>query len=70
MRLEHLLSGAFSKGISCSHSKTQQLAEGVAERNRKLHVAIFEVASFIDIIEDEIDITTNNRRSLYYEESK
>ena len=35
-----------------------------------MHVAIFEIASFIDIIEDEIDITTNNRRSLYYEESK
>ena len=62
MRLEHLLSGALLKGISCSHSKTQQLAKGVAERNRKLHVAIEMVAKFIDIIEDEIDMMVINRR--------
>ena len=31
-----------------------------------LHVAIKKIAKFIDIIEDEIDITIINRRSLYY----
>ena len=35
-----------------------------------LHVAIIKIAKFIDIIEDEIDITIINRRSLYYKESK
>ena len=31
-----------------------------------LHIAILVIAQFIDIIEDEIDITIINRRSLYY----
>ena len=30
-----------------------------------LHIAIYRIAQFIDIIEDEIDITIINRRSLY-----
>ena len=31
-----------------------------------MHIAILMIAQFIDIIEDEIDITIINRRSLYY----
>ena len=36
------------------------MADGIC----KLHVEIFESREFIDIIEDEIDITIINRRSL------
>ena len=31
-----------------------------------MHVSILVIELFIDIIEDEIDITIINRRSLYY----
>ena len=31
-----------------------------------LHIAILWIAQFIDIIEDEIDVTIINRRSLHY----
>ena len=70
MRLEHLLSGALLKGISCSHSKT--LATRLRRSGAKPQVARgnLQIASFIDIIEDEIDVTVINRRLLHDKESK
>ena len=35
-----------------------------------LHIAIYRIAQFIDIIEDEIDVMFINRRTLHYKESK
>ena len=58
MRLEHLLSGALLKGISCSHSKT--LATRLRRSGAKPQVARsnLRIVKFIDIIkEDEIKVT-------------
>ena len=70
MRLEHLLSGALLKGISCSHSKT--LATRLRRSGAKPQVARsnLRIVKFIDIIEDEIDVTVINRRLLHNKESK
>ena len=41
-------------------------SEGQGFDSLILHIAIFRVAQFIDIIEDEIDMMVINRRLSYY----